>query len=114
MVLTAQFQCEGYDAGQRRAVGIPDEFPFPHVKGENSNARLERVLEHVRSHNLDPARWVIVRNGGEKAAHYLKYCRDDARKQPHQTQSSKDNNRVVYYIIDVPVSEKWESWFLSV
>ena len=114
MELTAQFQCEGYDAGQRKAVGIPDEIPFYSRPGENSNARLERVLEYVRSHGLDHTRYVIVRNGGEKAAHYLKYCRDDARKQPHQTQSSKDNNRWLYYIIDVPVSDKWESWFLSV
>ena len=106
MVLTAQFQCEGYDAGTK-----PGQEKFPHVKGENSDAGLERALEHVRSHNLDPARWVIVRDGGEKACHYLKYCRDDAMKRPRRV--SKVTRRV-YYIIDVPVSEKWESWFLSV
>jgi hypothetical protein len=104
MVITSQFQCEGYDAGQRSAKGIPDQIPFYRLMtpGENSDARLERVLEYVRSRNLDPTRWVIVRNGGENAAHYLKYCRDDIRKEPHQTKSSKDNNRRVYYIIDAP------------
>lgn len=104
MVLTAQFQCEGYDAGQRSAVGIPAEIKFPRLMtpDENSDARLERALEYVRSHNLDPARWVIVRNGKENAAHYLKYCRDDTMKEPRQTQSTKRNNRRVYYIIDVP------------
>jgi len=97
MVLASLFLGTGYEAGTNKG-----EKKFPYVSGENSDARIAKILVHASS-KADPTSWVIVKNGlTDRAAYYLKY-RGDASKETWKLRRKPSyQHRSVYAIVEVP------------